>query len=168
MSETEWSDGLGERLMARGEELLGKLVQELTETPTLAAAIGHAFEARSKAAQAQETAIGLLGIPSAADVERLTRRVRALAARLDAIEDALRRIEDGLRNQAAPAAHRLEAIEQELSAATRRLDEWPAPPPPASAPPAAEQERPDVTEFLLAAKAAKAGKGGKEKKGKGD
>jgi uncharacterized membrane protein YccC len=148
MSETDWSDGLSERLMARGEELLGKLVQELTDTPTLAAAIGRAFEARNKAAQAQEAAIGLLGIPSAADLERLTRRVRALAARLDAIEDALRRIEDGLRNQAAPPPQ--------------------APPPQTPPPLAPDQERPDVTEFLLAAKAAKAGKGGKDKKGKGD
>jgi hypothetical protein len=106
-----------------GEDWLGRLFQELFDNPTLGSAVGRAFEARGKATQAQQTAMGLLGIPTAGDVERLTRRVRAVAQRIDAIEDGLARIEDGLRQQASPLIQRLEAIEAELASATRLLAE---------------------------------------------
>ena len=67
---------LRERLGATTEDRLGKALSELLENPLLTGAIGRAFDAREKAAQAQEVAMGALNIPSAADIERLTRRLR--------------------------------------------------------------------------------------------
>jgi predicted nucleic acid-binding Zn-ribbon protein len=165
MSEPEPDDGVREWIGGRGEELLGKLAQELLDVPALSAAVGRAFEARGKATQAQAAAIGWLGIPSASDVERLTRRVRAVSQRLDTIEDALRRIEDGLRDQAAPLADRLEAIEEQVAAATRQLSELQAARVEMPAPVARDQQRQRVQEVLLATKTSKASKG---KRRKGD
>ena len=40
--------------------------------------------------------MGALGIPSAADIERLTRRLRSVSQRLEGIEDAVDRVDDRL------------------------------------------------------------------------
>src|SRR4051795_4931138 len=87
------NDGLRERLQRQGEETLGRVAQELLESPLLHAALGRAFEARDKAVQAQEAAMGALNLPSAADLERLTRRVRSLSQRLEGIEDGVDRVD---------------------------------------------------------------------------
>jgi len=77
----------------QGEEALGRLAEELIANPVVNRAITGAFEARDRAVQAQEAAMGALNIPSAADVERLTRRLRSVSQRLESIEDVLDRIE---------------------------------------------------------------------------
>ena len=59
----------------------------------VAGALSRAFSAREKAVQAQEVAMGALGIPSAADIERLTRRLRSVSQRLEGVEDSLDRVE---------------------------------------------------------------------------
>jgi hypothetical protein len=65
--------------------------------------------------QAQEAAMGALNLPSAADLERLTRRIRSVAQRLEGIEDALDRIDQRLGTQSGGSAEvRLEAIEKKL------------------------------------------------------
>ena len=91
-------DGLRGRLARQGEDALGKLAQELLENPLVSGAIARAFEARERATQAQEAAMGALNLPSAADIERLTRRLRSVSQRLEGIEDAVdrldRRLED--------------------------------------------------------------------------
>src|SRR3954449_112046 len=79
----EDGEGLRERLARQGEDALGKLAQDLLENPLINGAIARAFEAREKAVQAQEVAMGALNIPSAADVERLTRRLRSVSQRLE-------------------------------------------------------------------------------------
>ncbi len=81
--------GLRERLMHQGEEAIGKLAQELLENPVVNAAISSVFEAGEKAASAQQTALGALNLPSAADLERLTRRLRSVSQRLEAIEESI-------------------------------------------------------------------------------
>ena len=86
MSQSD-AEGLRNRLTNRGEDALGKLAQDLLKNPLISGAISRAFEAREKAAQAQEVAMGALNIPSAGDVERLTRRVWSVSQRLEAIED---------------------------------------------------------------------------------
>src|SRR5438128_5148958 len=88
------AEGVRERLTRQGEDALGKLAQDLLENPLINAAISRAFEAREKAAQAQEVAMGALNIPSAADVERLTRRVRSVSQRLEGIEDGVDRLDE--------------------------------------------------------------------------
>jgi HEPN domain-containing protein len=87
-------EGLKERLSRQGEEALGKVAEELVANPVINAALARAFEAREKAVQAQEVAMGALGIPSAADIERLTRRLRSVSQRLEGIEDAVDRLDE--------------------------------------------------------------------------
>jgi CRP-like cAMP-binding protein len=97
MSEAEQGETMVDRLSRQGEEALGKIAEELIANPVINGALTRAFEAREKAVQAQEAAMGALGIPSAADVERVTRRLRSVSQRLEAIEDALDRVEEQLR-----------------------------------------------------------------------
>lgn len=77
----------------RGEEAVGDLAQALLENPLFSQALGKALGAGEKAAQAQRAALGALDVPSAADVERLNRRVRALSDRIEALEDAIDRMQ---------------------------------------------------------------------------
>ena len=62
--------------------------------PLVAGAIQRAFDAREKASSAQEAALGALMLPSAADIERLTRRVRSVSQRLEGIEDGIDRLDE--------------------------------------------------------------------------
>ena len=103
-------EGIREKLTRQGEEALGKLAEELVGNPVLGAAMSRAFEAREKAVQAQEAAMGALGIPSAADVERLTRRLRSVSQRLEGVEDGVDRLDA-----------RLERIEAGVTALDGRL-----------------------------------------------
>jgi hypothetical protein len=114
---------LRDRVSARGEEALGRIAQDLLENPWVNSALTAAFEARGRAAQAQEVAMEFLNLPSAAHMERLTRRVRSVSQRLEAIEDSLTRLEDGLRGTPPAIATRLESIEEQLADVTRRLAE---------------------------------------------
>jgi hypothetical protein len=116
-------DPVRDWLGARCEELLGKVTRALIDDSAVNVAVSRAFEARSKATQAQESAMGFLNIPTAADVERLTRRLRSISQRLDAIENSVTRLEDALRDQASTALPRLEAIEAELASAMQLLSE---------------------------------------------
>src|SRR6202049_2444190 len=110
---------LRERLSGTGEERLGKALSELLENPLLTGAIGRALDAREKASQAQEVAMGALNIPSAADIERLTRRWRSVSHRLEGIEDGVQRLDRAL----APAGveTRLSAIEERLESLTSHV-----------------------------------------------
>ncbi|HLJ02926.1 MAG TPA: hypothetical protein VKT31_05770 [Solirubrobacteraceae bacterium] len=115
-------------LRRQGEEALGKLAQELLENPMVTRALTAAFETRERAARAQEMAMGALNLPSASDLERLTRRLRAVSQRLEALEDGLDRLEgriDGLA-QGSVVEQRLTAIEQTLARIEASLGERPA------------------------------------------
>lgn len=124
MSEETADEGLRSRLTRQGEDALGKLTQDMLENPLINGAITRAFEAREKASAAQEVAMGALNIPSAADIERLTRRVRSVSQRLEGIEDGVDRLDDrmqelsrnGLAEQLARIEERLEALSRELAA----------------------------------------------------
>jgi cell division septum initiation protein DivIVA len=103
----EGAGRLRERIAGGAEDRLGKALSDLLESSVISGAIGRAFDAREKAAQAQELAMGALNLPSAADIERLTRRLRSFSQRLEGIEDALARIDRG-------SSQRLTAIEAQL------------------------------------------------------
>jgi CRP-like cAMP-binding protein len=96
MSDDSQDEGIRGRLSRQGEEALGKIAEELATNPIVAGALARAFEAREKAVQAQEATMGALGIPSAADIERLTRRLRSVSQRLESIEDGLDRVDERL------------------------------------------------------------------------
>ncbi len=108
--------GLKERVTRQGEEALGKLAQEVLENPMVARAMAAAFETRERATRAQEVAMGALNLPSASDLERLTRRLRSVSQRLEGIEDGLDRVEERIERIGGADAleQRLSAIEQAL------------------------------------------------------
>jgi hypothetical protein len=109
--------GLRERMTRQGEEAIGKLAQELLENPVISGALSAAFETRERAARAQELAMGALNLPSASDLERLTRRLRGVSQRLEGIEDVLDRLEQQSRgaDSAGKLDDRLAAIEERLA-----------------------------------------------------
>jgi len=97
--------GIKQRIQRQGEEALGRLAEELAGNPVVTGALQRAFEAREKAVAAQNVAMGAFNIPSAADIERLTRRLRSVSQRLEAIEDTLDRVEERVHGLAGgPAA----------------------------------------------------------------
>jgi hypothetical protein len=117
---------LRERFGGTTEERFGKALSDLLENPILTGALGRAFDAREKAAQAQEVAMGALNIPSAADVERLTRRLRSVSQRLEGIEDGVDRLDRALSPTAVEA--RLSVIEEQLRSLMTRLGRAPGTP----------------------------------------
>jgi chromosome segregation ATPase len=122
--ESNPAKNLRDRLSGSTEDRLGKALGELLENPLLTGAIGRAFDAREKAAQAQEVALAALNLPSAADMERLTRRLRSVSQRLEGIEDELGRIDRALSPGAADRAQigeRLAAIEAQIATLVERL-----------------------------------------------
>ncbi len=113
-------DGLRDRLTRQGEDALGKLAQELLENPLITSALSRAFDARERAVQAQEAAMGALNLPSAADIERLTRRLRSVSQRLEGIEDGVDRLDSRLEALGRTGAtsgleDRLQAVESQLA-----------------------------------------------------
>ncbi len=123
MADENEFDGLRERLTRQGEDALGKLAQDLLSNPLVSSAITRAFDAREKATQAQEVAFGALNIPSAADLERLTRRVRSVSQRLEGIEDGVDRLDERLAglNGSTNVEQRLDKIEDQLDKITKEL-----------------------------------------------
>jgi CRP-like cAMP-binding protein len=122
MATPEPDQSFVDRLSRQGEEALGKIAEELISNPVINSAIARAFEAREKAVQAQEAALGALNLPSAADIERVTRRLRSVSQRLEGIEDAIDRMEERVAGTAAgPGDDRLGRIEGRLDEITRDI-----------------------------------------------
>jgi chromosome segregation ATPase len=133
MSDDEQDEGLRGRITRSGEDVIGRLASELLENPLVTGAIGRIFEAREKASQAQAVAFGALNLPSAADLERLTRRVRSLSQRLESIEDGVDKLDRRLGAMSSPASERsvqdvetglgkrIGAVEEALVALTREM-----------------------------------------------
>ena len=102
MSEDDADQGLKGRITRTGEDAIGRVASELLENPLVTGAIGRIFEAREKATQAQAVAFGALNLPSAADLERLTRRVRSVSQRLEGIEDGVDKLDRRLAGLGTP------------------------------------------------------------------
>ena len=144
MADDSASSGLRDKIARQGEDALGKLAQELLENPLVNGAIARAFEARERAVKAQEATMGALNIPSAADIERLTRRLRSVSQRMEGIEEAVDRLDQRLaglavNDQLAALENRLASLTLEVSNLASALDAGPAPLP-------REQERLKVDE----------------------
>jgi CRP-like cAMP-binding protein len=137
MTDETADEGLRSRLTRQGEDALGKLAQDLLENPLVNGAITRAFEAREKASAAQEVAMGALNIPSAADIERLTRRVRSVSQRLEGIEDGVDRLDErmqaltrnGLAEQLGRIEESLDGLARDLASLRAALPGAPAPVP---------------------------------------
>jgi hypothetical protein len=109
--------GLRGRVTKGGEEAIGKLAQELLENPMVTGALSAMFETRERATRAQEVAMGALNLPSATDLERLTRRLRGVSQRLEGLEDGLDTLQDKIDQVGTLGGleARLEAIEASLA-----------------------------------------------------
>src|SRR4051812_13392970 len=142
----ESADNARDRLTRQGEEALGKLAQDLLDNPLINGALTRVFDARERAVQAQEAAMGALNIPSAADLERLTRRLRSVSQRLEGIEDGVDRLDErlGALNAVGGLEPRLSAIEESVTALTREVHALREAMPDAAKPVPREQERLDV------------------------
>ncbi len=153
----EDGEGLKGRISRQGEEALGKIASDLLENPLVNSAITRAFSAREKAVSAQEAAMGALNLPSAADIDRLTRRLRTVSTRLEGIEEALDRLqagvdrlggqleavasgtEPGLADRVAAVEGQLSKLVHEIGHVSEAIDARPTPHP-------REQERLDVSD----------------------
>ncbi len=116
---TRAAAGLRERLTSGTEDKLGKAITDLFENPLVSGTIGRAFDARERAAQAQELALSALNIPTAADIERLTRRLRSVSQRLEGIEDGVHRINRALSD--GGVERRLASMEEQLKTLSGKL-----------------------------------------------
>lgn len=115
--------GMRARVTKQGEEAVGKIAQDLLKSPLVSGTLTAAFDARERAARAQEVAMGALNLPSASDLERLTRRLRGVSQRIEGLEDGLDRIAERLDTSRATAGleKRLEAIEVTLARLEQKL-----------------------------------------------
>jgi predicted RNase H-like nuclease (RuvC/YqgF family) len=145
MAAPEQNESFVEKISRQGEEALGKIAEELIANPVVNGAVARAFDAREKAVQAQEAAMGALNLPSAADIERVTRRLRSLSQRLEGIEDSIDRLEERLaaagagQDSLARVEQRLEEIGRDLAALREQVS-------PSESPVPRAQERLTVTE----------------------
>ncbi len=112
---------LRERLTTGTEDKLGRALADLLDNPIVTGTIGRAFDARERAAQAQELALSALNIPTAADIERLTRRLRSVSQRLEGIEDGVHRLNRALTE--GSVERRLAAMEEQLKVLSSKLSE---------------------------------------------
>ncbi len=146
MDDPERDETFVEKLSRQGEEALGKIAEELISNPVVNGAIARAFEARERALQAQEAAMGALNLPSAADIERVTRRLRSISGRLEGLEDSIDRLEERLAGLSAGGADPLGGIEERLDEIARDLARLRAAVAPSDEPVPRAQERLTVTE----------------------
>ncbi len=109
--------GLRGRVTRQSEDAIGKVTQGMLGNPVVTRAVSAAFETRERATRAQELAMSALNLPSAGDLERLTRRLRSVSQRLEAIEDGLDRLEQRIEHLGSGSVldKRLAAIEASLS-----------------------------------------------------
>jgi chromosome segregation ATPase len=82
-------EGLRDRFGARSESAIGELADVLLSNPVFNNALGAALSAGERAAQAQKAAMRALGFSSSDEAERLERRLRSLADRVEQVEDQL-------------------------------------------------------------------------------
>jgi hypothetical protein len=147
MAAPEPDERFVDRLSRQGEEALGKIAEELISNPVVNGAIARAFEAREKAIQAQEAAMGALNLPSAADIERVTRRLRSVSQRLEGIEDAIDRLDERVAGTAGASSDpQLARIEARLDEMSRDLAALSALVAPGGEPMPRAQERLTVTD----------------------
>jgi chromosome segregation ATPase len=116
--------GLRGRVTRQGEEAIGKVAQGMLDNPVVNKALSAAFETRQRATRAQEFAMGALNLPSAGDLERLTRRLRSVSQRLETIEDGLDRLEQRIDQLGSSTAieRRLAGIEELLARLEAAID----------------------------------------------
>jgi uncharacterized coiled-coil protein SlyX len=117
------NNGIRGRVTKQGEEAMGRLAQDLLKSPLVTGTITAAFDARERATRAQELAMSALNLPSAADLDRLTRRLRSVAQRIEGLEEGLDRISERLdhSHETASLEQRMDKMEKRLASIDRTL-----------------------------------------------
>jgi DNA repair exonuclease SbcCD ATPase subunit len=117
--------GLRERLSTQAEDAIGKLADDLLENPLINSALQRALGARERVAQAQETAMEALNIPSASGIDKIARRLRSISHRMEELEDGVERLDRRLERLSATGSRgsklpeRLDRIESRLDDLSR-------------------------------------------------
>jgi hypothetical protein len=113
--------GIRRRLAGGAEDAIGRFADDLIENPVINSALSRAFSAREKVAQAQQSAMDALNLPSASELEKLGRRLRSISQRLEEVEDAVDKIGirmetlgDETRAPGAKVSDQLDRIEARL------------------------------------------------------
>lgn len=107
--------GLRQRITQRGEDTLLKVAETVLDSTAVGGAVQAVFDAREKAAQAQEAAMEALNLPSATDLQRIARRLRSVSDRLEDVEDGIDRIEGRVGQAFEARLGKLEAGVAELA-----------------------------------------------------
>lgn len=112
------------QVIHQSQDVIGRLAQDLIKLPVVSGALTTLFDTRERAVRAQELAMSALSLPSTADVERLTRRLRSVSQRLEGLEDGIDSIVDKLEKRTAPdlAVPDLDARLAKLEAALERIE----------------------------------------------
>lgn len=84
-----------ERIASRSPDAVADALNSLLDNPVFNQALKAAFGARDLATDASNQALRNLNIGTAADLDRLTRRLRSVSNRLESLEDAV----DGLERE---------------------------------------------------------------------
>jgi DNA repair exonuclease SbcCD ATPase subunit len=119
--------GLRQRLSNQAEETVGRLADDLLDNPVVNSALSQAASGRERMAQAQEAAMDALNLPSASNLEKLTRRLRSVSQRLEQIEEAVDRLDRRMEsvsdagNAAAEVTERLDRLDSRLEELGRDL-----------------------------------------------
>jgi len=106
--------GLRQRLSGQAEGAIGRLADDLLSNDVINSALQRAFGAREKVAQAQESAMEALNLPSATNLDKLARRLRSISQRLEEIEDGVERVDrrvDDLGREVAALRHEVGAVD---------------------------------------------------------
>ena len=117
----EETRGLRERLSSEAEERIGRFADELIANPLVNSALQGALGAREKMAQAQESAMDALNLPSASNLDKLSRKLRSISQRLDDIEDGVERLDRRL--EGSPGTAQQSKLVERLERVDARLDE---------------------------------------------
>ena len=124
----ERPSGLRARIANQAEDAIGRLADDLLENPVINSALERAFSAREKVGQAQQSAMEALNLPTAADLEKLARRLRSISHRLEEVEDGvdklgtkLETMTEASRTPATRVSEQLERVESRLDQLTRDL-----------------------------------------------
>jgi DNA repair exonuclease SbcCD ATPase subunit len=114
--------GLRGRLSSQAEDAIGRLADDLLENQFINSALQTAFSAREKVAQAQESAMEALNLPSASNLDKVARRLRSISQRLDEVEDGVERLDRRL-EAATGASGQQERLLERLDRFESRLDD---------------------------------------------
>jgi DNA repair ATPase RecN len=121
LSDDPEQGGLRKRIAGGAEDAIGRFADDLIENPVINSAVSRALTAREKVAQAQQSAMDALNLPSASELEKLGRRLRTISQRLEEVEDAVDKIgvrmetlSDETRAPGAKLSDQLDRIEARL------------------------------------------------------